>query len=82
MSDFESDSPKVLGLDPTGWLFMLVSLVVGGVTDTLVFDYMATTAQKMAYPELALGFLMVIVFAASAGTLFALLSAARKIIGW
>jgi len=78
----DSDSPKVLGLDPMGWLFVIISLVVGGITDAITFDAMNATAQKMENPEAFLGFLMVIVFAGSAGTLFALLSAVRKFIGW
>ena len=76
------DKLKVLGLDPLGWLFALVSAVVGGVTDTLILDNMVATAQKAAYPELALGLMMFGAFVMSGGTLFALLYALRKHFGW
>ena len=76
----DSDTPKVLGLDPMGCLFALVSAVVGGVTDIIIFDNMAATAQKTAYPELALGLLMCAIFIASGGTLFAILSVLRKVL--
>ena len=78
----DSDKPKVLGLDPLGWLFALVSVVVGGGTDAIILDNMVATAQKAAYPELALGFLVFGVFVMSGGTLFALLYALRKHFGW
>jgi hypothetical protein len=77
-----SDTPKVLGLDPLGWLFALVSAVVGGGTDTIILDNMMATAQKSAYPELALGLMMFGAFVMSGGTLFALLYALRKHFGW
>jgi hypothetical protein len=80
--DNDSESAKVLGLDALGWLFAIISLVVGGVTDVLIFDNMAATAQKAAYPELALWLLMCAAFIMSGGTLFALLYALRKRIGW
>jgi len=73
-----SDKPKVLGLDPLGWLFALVSAVVGGVTDTIILDNMMATAQKSAYPDLVLPLLMCAVFVLSGGTLFAILSILRK----
>jgi hypothetical protein len=76
------DTPKVLGLDPMGWLFALVSAVVGGVTDTIILDNMVATAQKAPYPELVLGLLMFGAFVGSGGTLFALLYALRKYFGW
>jgi hypothetical protein len=75
-----SDTPKVLGLDPMGCLFALVSAIIGGVTDTIIFDNIAATAQKTAYPELALGLLMCAVFIASGGSLFAILSGLRKVL--
>jgi len=77
----DSESAKVLGLDALGWLFLLVSAVVGGVTDTLIFDNIAATAQKTAYPELALALLMLAAFVAAGGSLFAILTALRKTYG-
>jgi hypothetical protein len=77
-----SDAPKVLGLDPMGCLLALISLVVGGGTDALTFDIMETTAQKMPNPELALLFLMFVIFVGSGGTLFLILNSLRKRIGW
>jgi hypothetical protein len=75
-----SDTPKVLGLDSMGCLLALVSAVVGGVTDRIIFDNMAATAQKAAYPELALALYICGVFIASGGTLFAILSVLRKVL--
>jgi hypothetical protein len=80
--DTLNDTPEVLGLDPMGWLFALVSAVVGEVTDTIILDNMMATAQKSAYPELTLGLLMFGAFVMSGGTLFALLYALRRHFGW
>ena len=74
----DSESVKVLGLDALGWLFLLLSAVVGGVTDTIILDNMMATAQKSAYPDLVLPLLMCAVFVLSGGTLFGLLTFLRK----
>jgi len=77
----DSESAKVLGLDALGWLFLLVSAIVGGVTDTLIFDNIGATAQKTAYPELALALLMLAAFIGAGGSLFTILTALRKTYG-
>jgi uncharacterized PurR-regulated membrane protein YhhQ (DUF165 family) len=80
--DNDSENAEVLGLDALSWLFALVSGIVGGVTDTLIFDNMAATAQKAAYPELALALLALAGFIMSGGTLFGILTGLRKKFGW
>jgi hypothetical protein len=79
--DNGSDAATVLGLDALGWLFALVSGVVGGVADTLIFDNMAATAQKAAYPELALGLMICAGFVGVGGGLFTILSLLRRYYG-
>lgn len=80
--DNDSENAKVLGLDALSWLFALVSGVVGGVVDNLIFDNLAATALKTAYPELALGLLALAGFIMSGGALFGILTGLRKMVGW